>query len=415
MSNLKKQFQKYGTWLAAIIVFCFIPYTILVIYNVNNYRKYIEINAEAIITLNNTEQFLIELSNSGFQHTGSLSSQCGELKIELESIKKKINNPTITSQLDSILTGIEDIKYIDKLLNPILFTNELISISKRVQHTLRSNSAQISLQLNTYWFKLYTLLIISCLLAISFFILSLFMSKEIIRRKKLENELTDKNKSLDAFVYKVSHDIKGPLSSIISAVRVSENEEDIISIKENLAEISNKAWFLNDLVNDFLELTKNTKSEIKPEAIRLHNFINDLIKKIELPENIHNVKFFNHIDNSVIFISDKNILTSILLNILINAVKYRDTEKNQTEIDISYSTSKWGSIIIIKDNGIGIDKEHLPKIFEMFFRINKNIPGSGIGLYLVKQSIEHLGGNISIHSESGKGTEIKLFFPNVKK
>lgn len=415
MRVLKKQLQKYGTWLAAILVFCFIPYTIYVIYNVNAYRKYISVNSEATIILNNTEQFLINLSNSGFQHTGSLSSYCGELKIEIESMMSNIKDTFIISQLDSIVKGLEEIKYLDNFLNPVLYTNELISISKRAQKYLRIKSADISQALSSYWFKLYLLLIISCVLALSFFLLSFFMNKEILRRKKLEDELTEKNKNLDAFVYKVSHDIKGPLSAIISAVRVTENENNINAIKENLSEISLKAWFLNDLVNDLLELTKNTKKEIKPEAIRLHNFINDLIKKIELPENIHNVKFFNHIDNSVIFVCDKNILTSILLNILINAVKYRDIEKQQTEIDISYSSGKWGSVITVKDNGIGIAQEHMDKIFEIFYRIDKTTPGSGIGLYLVKQSMDYLGGNVILSSSVGKGTEIKLFFPNIKK
>jgi signal transduction histidine kinase len=102
----------------------------------------------------------------------------------------------------------------------------------------------------------------------------------------------------------------------------------------------------------------------------------------------------------------------IFRNIVSNAIKYADNTKEINTIDINIKINKKEAIISIKDNGIGISKDVLPKIFEMFYRGSELSKGSGIGLNLVGQSVDKMGGKIDVNSTLGKGTEFIVRLPN---
>src|SRR5690606_11634714 len=102
-------------------------------------------------------------------------------------------------------------------------------------------------------------------------------------------------------------------------------------------------------------------------------------------------------------------LRSIIYNLLSNAIKYRSKDR-QLEIDIKTYAENSTIVLMVRDNGMGISKEHQPKLFTMFKRLHTHVEGTGIGLYIIKRIIENRGGWIEVESDLDKGTTFKAYF-----
>ena len=112
------------------------------------------------------------------------------------------------------------------------------------------------------------------------------------------------------------------------------------------------------------------------------------------------------------FYSDPWRISEILRNLISNAIKYRRLENVLSEINIKITIDNLRAEIIFSDNGIGIGESNLSKIFEMFYRATEQSDGSGIGLYIVKNAVEKLGGQIYVASRVGQGTRFNIILPN---
>ena len=110
------------------------------------------------------------------------------------------------------------------------------------------------------------------------------------------------------------------------------------------------------------------------------------------------------------FYSDDRLLYSVFQNLIENAYKYRDLEKERCQLIINITVSKDEAIFVFTDNGLGIDEDVKEKVFDMFFKANESSNGTGLGLYLVKASIQKLGGQIELLSELGQGSTFKIKF-----
>ena len=110
--------------------------------------------------------------------------------------------------------------------------------------------------------------------------------------------------------------------------------------------------------------------------------------------------------------SDVIRLKTILTNILSNSIKYSDRNKSHRFIKVKASVSESICMITVEDNGLGIEPQYLNKIFDMYFRAHANIKGTGLGLYIVKDTIDRLQGKIEVESEPGKGTKFHIELPN---
>ncbi|MFN8889072.1 MAG: sensor histidine kinase, partial [Cyclobacteriaceae bacterium] len=112
------------------------------------------------------------------------------------------------------------------------------------------------------------------------------------------------------------------------------------------------------------------------------------------------------------FYSDPWRIGEIFRNLISNAIKYRDFNKNDSHIRIMIKIAPDRASILFEDNGIGISKADLTKIFDMFYRASEQSDGSGLGLYIVKNAVDKLGGILKVTSEIGKGTSFELKLPN---
>ncbi|MTI22420.1 PAS domain S-box protein [Fulvivirga sp. RKSG066] len=228
-------------------------------------------------------------------------------------------------------------------------------------------------------------------------------------------ELSDRNFELDQLVYKTSHDIRSPLTSILGLVNIAKQDDTPGSKEGYLDKIEQSVMKLDDFVKSMLNYAKASRADVQIEELQLKELINGCIADLEYLDGYKrlkttvNVKGKNHA-----FKTDPLRLKIIFSNIISNAFKYQDEEKENSYLNITVDIKSAGVTIKFEDNGIGIDQTHRDKIFDMFYRATEKSEGSGLGMYIVKQSIDKLGGTINIESEAKKGTQIDIFLPNTE-
>lgn len=230
--------------------------------------------------------------------------------------------------------------------------------------------------------------------------------KKMVKRLKIQiARLKQLEQYKSEFLQNVTHEIKTPITAINSAIELIESRNSINKIdKECFEIIQYQIKAIDKLVNDILCLSETevakTDEDNHFEMFNLNNLIENVIDEFSYSDI--NINFIQN--ESIMYNGDKNLLSTALSNLISNAIKYSKTEK----IDIILTRSDSGIELIIKDYGIGIEKEHLNHIFEKFYRVDKTrsrkLGGTGLGLAIVKNIIELHNGTIAVESEFGKGT-----------
>jgi signal transduction histidine kinase len=235
------------------------------------------------------------------------------------------------------------------------------------------------------------------------------------RTKSLDDTIHQLNKTireLDAFVYSASHDIIAPLKSIqglisLSRMHTKENSEAMTYL--NYMDDSIKK--LDEIIKNMIQFSRNSKLQVKQENINMLKEVKQSIEDFKFMKGFEEIDFQIHIDPKVEIVTDKQRLRIILSNLIGNAIKYYDPSKPVNEVSIKYENGNTTWKLYIHDNGIGIDKKYLSRVFEMFYRGTDKAYGSGLGLYIVKETVDRLKGDIFIDSEKGNWTKFELIFP----
>lgn len=236
---------------------------------------------------------------------------------------------------------------------------------------------------------------------------------DISDRKKAERELQIRNDELDNFVYKVSHDLRAPLSSILGLVNLAHIETNHDDPKEYINLIGQRVRQLDSFISDVLSHSKNLKLEVSVDKIPFKDIICKCFKDLNYLPGAEKIKHKIKISGKDIY-SDPWRINEIFRNLISNAIKYRNAAEDNPYISIEIRSNSKGARLTFSDNGIGIDKDHQKRIFEMFFRATTSSEGSGIGLYIVKNAVEKLGGRIKVMSKPKKGTTFEILLPNLK-
>ncbi len=222
------------------------------------------------------------------------------------------------------------------------------------------------------------------------------------------------------FVADVSHELKTPITSIIGyADTLQDGEYDEATTKRFLSVISQEGRRMSNLVSDLLTLSRYDNKKMKRDLTEFD--LGELTKKceeklkIEIEKKKQNVECYVTADVPPIK-ADKAGIERVILNVLSNAIKYTG-ENGNIKIYVGFVYND--AYIKIIDNGIGIPKEDLGRIFERFYRVDKartrEMGGTGLGLSIAKEIIEQNNGSIDIKSEYGKGTEVVIRIPAMKK
>jgi len=231
---------------------------------------------------------------------------------------------------------------------------------------------------------------------------------DITERKKAEIKLQEKNRELDAFVYKASHDLKGPLASIMGLATIAMNETTDAMSKQYLGLIHKSTKRLDRILLDLIDLTRVNKAAMDVKVIDIAKLIEEIIESLRHQPESKAVEFSVDIQLKSPLKSDRKLMISILQNLIVNGINYQRSDANPPIIDVKIWEERERIEFCVEDNGVGMPKEIQEKVFDMFFRGNTTSKGSGLGLYIVKNSIERLQGRFRVESEPGVGT--KFFF-----
>jgi signal transduction histidine kinase len=233
--------------------------------------------------------------------------------------------------------------------------------------------------------------------------------------RKQNEELTKVNKELDTFVYSVSHDIRSPLMSVLGLVDIIQNESDKVENKAPLFDMMrNSIHKLDDTLLEIIDYSKNARGEIEISNIDVKSLFQECYDHLKYMDGAAAITREIEVNNGQPFFSDNHRLKIIFNNLISNAIKYRD-EKKESIIRVNVEVNDAFALIFFQDNGIGINDRSLTKIFDMFYRATDHCEGSGLGLYIVKEAVEKLGGKISVESAEGKGSIFIIELPNLLK
>lgn len=229
------------------------------------------------------------------------------------------------------------------------------------------------------------------------------------RIKQIHKDLELKNKDLQDYARGVSHDLKSPLRNIYSLVSWLIDDLDFTISKENTTTINliyENLERMENLINGILSYSTLGSSLIKEEPIDLNILVNEIIKSLKIPSSIEVVI----LKKLPVYQVDRYRMVQLFQNLISNAIKYNDKEIGRIFID--YNSNKEYHQFSITDNGIGIEKSQLNKIFTMFYKIENRTDSTGIGLNIVKRIVNYYNGEIWVESVYKKGT---TFYFTLKK
>lgn len=250
----------------------------------------------------------------------------------------------------------------------------------------------------------------------SYYIMAERQSKSLLNSEKMSEKLKSLNTLKDDFLAITSHELKTPLNGIIGLAEALEaNNLDNMSEddKYDLFLIKVSAKRLSNLVNDIIVFSKLKNNEIKldKKLIKINKILEMVVRFCEPQIKNKNIHLVNLLDENVPYIyGDENRIQQIFYNILGNAIKFTQ----EGDIIVEYKIIDDYIEISIEDNGIGIPKESLNTIFNMYEQVegtSKNYGGTGLGLYITKNLVELHGGDIKAYSSVGDGSRFVFTLP----
>ena len=249
----------------------------------------------------------------------------------------------------------------------------------------------------------------------TFFMLQFLLNQNKESEQSLleQNELLEKaSKELDHFVYSVSHDLRAPLSSILGLTNIYQLSTDGSERAAIVKMIGERAHALDDFIGEVLDYSRNARVELKFEPVNVRELVDEVLKGMMHMHGVQDVAIDVRVDPGLMVSTDRKRIKVILNNLVSNAIHYRDPSKKPTlTIESSIMTEHW--IIVVKDNGIGIKREHHEKIFDMFYKAHDRAHGTGLGLYIVKETTQRLGADIQVESEYATGSTFTVRVPFV--
>lgn len=230
---------------------------------------------------------------------------------------------------------------------------------------------------------------------------------------KSNAELKKLNEELDNFVYSTSHDLRAPLTSIMGLINLSRLEKDGRDEYINMMERSVRK--MDDFIREITDFSRNARLAIEPVVIDFKPLIDDTLEQLQFLDIGAKIEKHAKVEDHLEFYSDKLRLSIILNNLITNAIKYSNTNQPHPRLDIEVKQQGQGVLIRVCDNGIGIRPEQTDLIFDMFYRGSEQSQGSGLGLYIVKETVQKLKGRITVTSTLGKGCTFDVWVPSLTK
>jgi signal transduction histidine kinase len=274
-------------------------------------------------------------------------------------------------------------------------------------------------------------------LAITSFLLLLFIFisrylKKVVEQKtvelemriteigKVQKELSEQNhllkeayKQLDTFVHSLSHHVRGPVSSALGVINLIRMES-IENVKLTyISMIESSMHRLEKFTRNVSDYLVSVKDNINLSKIDFNQMAEGIFKNSILhhPKNAVELIIENRVDGDIIV--DKKKLSITLHNIITNSIQYSNNEAEPCFVKVTIEKEDSYYKIVVEDNGVGINEEHMPKVFDIFYRASQTSTGSGLGLYIAKEAIQKMNGKIMATSTIGLGSRFTILVPTV--
>jgi signal transduction histidine kinase len=229
--------------------------------------------------------------------------------------------------------------------------------------------------------------------------------------KAKNHDLIKTNAELDRFLYSTSHDLRSPLSSIKGLINVARYDTHDEKINRYFNMMIDRVDKLDLFIKDIIDYSKNARTELRNEPVDFSTLLNDVTENLQFLEGADRIEIKKEITIPFSVMIDRNRLSVILNNLIANAIKYHDPRKENQWIKVGVGYSNENIEVSVADNGTGISPEHQAKVFEMFYRGTLLSSGSGLGLYIVKETVAKMEGTIGMESRPGVGSNFLITIP----
>lgn len=238
-----------------------------------------------------------------------------------------------------------------------------------------------------------------------------FMRRELkdknLKLKKLHSEMNQ-------FVYSLSHELRGPLMSISGVSKLAKMELKDPDATEYFDMIDSATGKLDDFIYKMLDFYRSTKIDNKISEINFNDVVDQQLNAYRSKFIIDHIQIDIQINQEHAFFSDDSKIRVILNNLFSNSVQFQKGDQSDNRIGLSIEVAESDATITLSDNGIGIEEKHHFDIFNLFSRATQKNVGTGLGLYMVKEAVEQMGGKVDLESVFGEGATFKVTLPNMK-
>lgn len=240
----------------------------------------------------------------------------------------------------------------------------------------------------------------------------LYYTRKELREKneKLKKTVSEMN----IFIHSLSHDLRGPLMSISGVSKLAKTEIKDPDAAEYFEMIDSATVKLDDFIYKMLDFYRSTKIDNVIIPIVFDTVVEEQFATYREKWDFKDVNLTVEVDQQEDFYSDDGKIRVILNNLIGNAYKFQKDEVEEKRIELLITVKQGFAKIKVSDNGIGIEEDHRESVFNLFHRATQKNVGSGLGLYMVKESVEQIRGEIFLQSVVGQGTVVEITLPSLK-
>jgi PAS domain S-box-containing protein len=235
-------------------------------------------------------------------------------------------------------------------------------------------------------------------------------SENILKSKN--DQLAKVNHQMEKFLYSTSHDLRSPITSILGLINLIRMESKDLTIADYISKIESSTLKLDKIIRDIMSFSMATYQRMGSEKIDFEALVWKSFNQHRNDPATRKITFEVKVKEGLPFYSDPQRLEIIFDNIVRNAIHFYDSNKAKCFIQVNVTNDNTHTQLEFIDNGIGIGKQHLDNIFTIFYKASHLSKGAGLGLFIVKETIEKLNGNITVESEIGFGTVLRITIPN---
>ncbi|MFZ5999853.1 MAG: sensor histidine kinase [Bacteroidota bacterium] len=267
-----------------------------------------------------------------------------------------------------------------------------------------------NLALNLLTATLSSVMILYFLINVNYHAEISLREREVLLVRKNE-ELTKINSELDRFVYSSSHDLKAPLASVMGLIQLVELSNEPAELKMYVNLMKSRVNDLEKFIKDIADFARNNSLKLEYQDVQLKKLVREVLESLQFYPGAEKIAVTLDIPESLIVSTDRTRLKMVISNLVSNSFKYSDTHKDVSFVRVYGSSEETKMRLTVEDNGIGIPEEAVAKVFEMFFQAHDKSKGSGLGLYIVKETVQKLGGHVQVESKVGAGSRFQIELP----